>query len=444
MIKKLITLFERRSLGLTPFGSPASAPGTVEQIGAGHYAGANLRRGVLHLWRDPLGSNKLFYGPVNTDTWIASDRLHRLVAAGVSLSELWSCPPGAVLSVTSRRVRSVAAMEISTLPAREDLIPETLHNEARTLLDGAFIAIGQQFPNARVVVCLSGGLDSSVIASFAKKHFADVIACSFSFTEGRAALTSGRIFADPATIDCPADVSADFRSACRVAAAIGMPLMPVFRDRSAVAAALPAAVRLGQDWRDFNVHCAIVNLFLAQEIRARFPGETVIVLTGDIMNELVCDYHEEIIDGATYYPQPNVSIGRRRRFFVGGMDSSDREVGVFSAFGLTAVQPFAAVASLYMQLPPRFLTEPDIKMKLNAPLLAPEVLAAVSAAKTRAQVGGKDGGVLGICHRMGIDQKALESLWLTSFGAGNESGCLKIIQTGRYRSQPATSVREKD
>src|SRR5262249_60262516 len=114
---------------------------------------------------------------------------------------------------------------------------------------------------------------------------------------------------------------------------------------------LPLAGGLCQDWRVFNVHCAVVNLFLAQDIRARFPDDDVVVLTGDLMNEYMCDYREEIVDGHVYYRQPRVDIGRRRDFFVMGLDAGDREIGVFGASRLTLYHAFGLAAALYPAKP---------------------------------------------------------------------------------------------
>src|SRR5260370_33751025 len=169
-----------------------------------------------------------------------------------------------------------------------------------------------------------------------------------------------------------------------------MPLLPVVRCREAVAGAVKSSVQLCQDWRDFNVHCATVNLFLAQDIRAAFPAEKVVVLSGDLMNEYVCDYSEERVGTTVYYKIPRIPMHKRRRYFVRGLDAGDREIGVFSAYGLIACQPFAVLAERFMRIPALMLERPDLKWALNGPLLAPQVMAHVNRAKTRAQVGGQD------------------------------------------------------
>ncbi len=418
-------LFELDPISLTcswkPSGDLPDLP-----LPVGHYAGAKESDGALTLWRDPVGSHKLFYGRGPTGDWIVANRIHRMLSAGVACEAIRSCPAGQVVRVEGEALHILANCSPASSAEDDTLVPEMLYEIVRPRLADAFSSIAGQFPGARFVVCLSGGLDSSVIASWSKQYLSGVVSFSFSFSDDFKSGLSGSTY-NPS-------MSEDFVSARRIADVLGLPFVPVVRPRAAVGAALREAVVLGQDWRDFNAHCAVINLFLAQSIRAAFPGEQVVVLTGDLMNEYVCDYREEIVDGTVYYEQPKVSIGRRRRFFVKGLDASDREGGVFSAFGLTLVQPFAAVADPYLQLPSCYLDTLDIKTQLNGPLLSPQLLECVNVAKTRAQVGGRDGGVLGICHREGIGQKELMTIWADSFAPEHRKDALRLIEFGAYRA----------
>jgi hypothetical protein len=229
------------------------------------------------------------------------------------------------------------------------------------------------------------------------------------------------------------------RSAAAVASALGLPLLPVVRPREGVAAAIRASVQLCQDWRDFNVHCATVNLFLAQDIRAAFPGRKVVVLTGDLMNEYVCDYREERVGDTVYYKIPRIPADRRRKYFVRGLDAGDREIGVFWAYGLIACQPFALLAERYMRVPAAMLDQPDIKWTLNGPLLAPQAVPHVSRSKTRAQVGGKDLGTLGLYHRLVFGEAQLRRVWQEQFPREPATLCDELIQFGRYKNPRYTS-----
>ena len=121
------------------------------------------------------------------------------------------------------------------------------------------------------------------------------------------------------------------------------------------------------------------------------------------------------------------------KHFVRGLDSSDREIGVFWAYGLIVCQPFAVVAEAYMRIPAQMLDQPDLKWTLNGPLLSPSVSAHVNRAKTRAQVGGKDFGTLGIYHRLGVGDEQLRRAWQDQFPGEPPAHCDEFIQFGRYK-----------
>jgi hypothetical protein len=120
---------------------------------------------------------------------------------------------------------------------------------------------------------------------------------------------------------------------------------------------------------------------------------------------------------------------------VRGLDAGDREVGVFNAYGLPVLQLYAAVADCYMTIPSAVLERPDAKETLNAFLLPPAAREQVNKSKQRAQIGGADGGTLGIFHNMGVDQNALAEIWMASLPeVVRGDSPLDIIQFGRYRT----------
>jgi asparagine synthetase B (glutamine-hydrolysing) len=180
-----------------------------------------------------------------------------------------------------------------------------------SFLDQAFDWITSQFKDCRFVVCLSGGLDSSVIASFAATRLSNVAPATFTYLNHDDLQRRG-LRAPVAELA----VSEDFHCAAAVAGALELPLLPVVRARVAVAGVVQTSVHLWQYWRDFNVHCATVNLFLAEDICAAFAGERGVVLTGDLMNEYVCDYREERVGSTAYDKIPRIPMGKRRRYFV--------------------------------------------------------------------------------------------------------------------------------
>jgi hypothetical protein len=89
-------------------------------------------------------------------------------------------------------------------------------------------------------------------------------------------------------------------------------------------------------------------------------------------------------------------------------------------------------------VPATFLERPDCKEQLNLGLLGdPAVEALVTKTKVRAQVGGRDGGTLGLFHDAGMTQAKLGARWSALF---SDSRCAadaaSLIVAGRYRSGP--------
>ena len=135
-----------------------------------------------------------------------------------------------------------------------------------------------------------------------------------------------------------------------------------------------------------------------------------------------------------HYKIPRIPLDKRRSFFVRGLDASDREIGVFWAYGLVACQPFAVLAERYMRIPAPMLEKPNLKWTLNGPLLAEQAVPHVNRAKTRAQVGGKDLGTLGIYHQLGIEEEHLRNVWRAQFPTEQPNACDEFIQFGRYKA----------
>jgi hypothetical protein len=400
-----------------------------ESLPLGQYAKAGRVGSDILIARDPLGCAKAFYGRNRDGALVVGNRIAALVGRDVPLSEVASCPPGRIVAVGSAAPPRMFGSQPPPPVQTSAFDPDTLRSRARERLAATFSTLAERHRGARFVVCLSGGSDSSIIAGFAAKYLPGAICCSFSFRPPDGGHDVARKLEQ---LDAESD---DFRAASRVAQYLGLPLLPVLRPSEAVRDALPLAVGLCQDWRDFNVHCAVVNLFLAQDIRARFPDGDVVVLTGDLMNEYICDYREEIVDGQVYYRQPRVDIGRRRDFFVMGLDAGDREIGVFGAYRLTLYQTFALLADLYLAIPASELERANFKHWLNDPLLPDGLPDLISRQKTRAQVGGKDMGVLGVCHRMGVTPAQLQAWWKEAVApAGDLSDVLDLIQVGKYRT----------
>jgi asparagine synthetase B (glutamine-hydrolysing) len=278
-------------------------------------------------------------------------------------------------------------------------------------------------------VTLSGGLDSSSIAALARAHLGAFTAVTFARAEE------------------PEMPGSDLDAARRVAEALGVALEVVRPAGDELVAQLDDALVHGQDWREFNVHCALVNACLADGIaahhaRARAPGRPA-VLTGDGMNELMADYTAVSYAGRDYYRLPRMAPGRLRRFLVAGLDSGDREIGVFGARGIDALQPYAICADAYARVPEAWLQVENAKQGLARDVIGGALPAFVyERPKVRAQVGSSAevGGTLGLLADRGLDQAALAERFAALFGI--EPVDLRgMIRAGFYRfptSYPGT------
>ena len=397
----------------------------------GQYAYAWDCAGEVRMVRDPLGLNKLFWAESGDGQIFASSRIDSLLERRVPLDQIRSVPPGHAVSVRPGSTPYTQGVDIEITETGDPFDLLSFQAAVRTGLENYLDYICDRFKGSTFVVCLSGGLDSTLVTCMASKRIPNVVAACFSYLsdEGFRQWLSGC-----AMQDLP-DTSDDFRAAVDVAKRLHVPLVPVFRSKSSVAAHIGTATRLCQDWRDFNVHCAVVNLFLAQDLRSAFPNRRVVVLTGDLMNELVCDYHEEFVEGTMYYRQPRVSLPQKRRFFIRGLDAGAREIGVFNAFGITLIQPFACVADQYLKVPSETLGQADAKMHLNGNLISANVRHVCGRVKQRAQVGGVDGGTLGVFHHLGLKQDDLYRIWVDGVPeALRGSDPSDLIQFGRYRT----------
>jgi asparagine synthetase B (glutamine-hydrolysing) len=190
-------------------------------------------------------------------------------------------------------------------------------------------------------------------------------------------------------------VSEDRRLAGRVARDLGLSLLEATVTRDELLEPLDTVLREGIDWRDFNVHAALVNAALARAIAGASESSDGIplVFTGDLANEFLVDYEPESYRGETYYSLPRLPPAALRSLLVRGLDTCHREVGIFEAWALALVQPYAVAVDTYMRLPEAFLRAPDRKQRLSRAIFKGAMPSYVTARdKTRAQVGGARGG----------------------------------------------------
>jgi asparagine synthetase B (glutamine-hydrolysing) len=371
--------------------------------------------------RDPLGINKLFWAPDEDGAVVVAARPHLLVQTGCSFADIRAIPCGVAALIQPGR----EPVERSIVPAEwfgadpmaigdVELIAATIR---RSILAYLF-AIAATLEPKQVFVCLSGGLDSTGVAAFAAEVFTSrVIAVSFDL-EGHA----GR-------------ASDDRVAAARVAKEMGLPLLEASITSDELLDHLDLVLTEGIDWRDFNVHAALVNAALAATISDHAEAGAI-VMTGDLANEFLVDYEPESHGGGTYYRLPRLPPRALRAALVRGLDTCNREIGMFGAWGLRLIQPYAVGVDGYLSLPESFL-----RLEHRKQIIAREMFGAgvpnhvYERTKVRAQVGSASGGgVLQLCLDRGIDGSWLRDRFCALHGIEDPTELERFMRAGRYRS----------
>ena len=391
----------------------------------GHFALELENDGAHLLLRDPLGVNKLFFA-ISEAGLESSNFFIDLVRRGHAPNRIWSVPSGHLLRVwpRERRLELEKYSTLSFVDAAADLEAELPAHAARihATLAATFRSLRAALSGRPLYVTLSGGLDSTTIAALAREHFGRFTAVTF-------------VVRNPGDEEDP---DSDLHYARRVAEALAIPLEVIEVTPDALPERLDEVLTYGQDFRDFNVHCGLVNAVLASAIERieRAHGlERPCVLTGDTMNELVADYTPVQYGSSEYYSLPNLDRGRLRRFLVSGLDSGDREVGIFARHGVDLVQPYAIEPQAYTSLPGNFLDDDEAKQRLARLVMGDRIPPFIyTRKKVRAQVAGskKVGGTLAALLDRGIDSAALERRFCELFGF-DAPELKRWIRAGLYR-----------
>jgi asparagine synthetase B (glutamine-hydrolysing) len=351
---------------------------------------------------------------------VSSNYAYTLIELGVPFESLYSVPQGhrVVLDVASGGYR---LEQYTTLPYGDpDAAMTDLPGHARRVraaLDTVFDRLRTRLAGRQVLVTMSGGLDSSTITALAREHIGDIRGITFS------------------TKDSSPSQQSDLHFARMMAAHCGVPLEVVEVDPASVVELVDGVLIDGQDFRDFNVHCGLVNAALARQLAGSGSAAQPVVLTGDAMNELVADYTPVAYGGSTFYGLPQMSKGRLRRFLVSGLDTGDREVGVFGRRGIDLIQPYTLCAEAYTTLPGGFLDDAAAKQNLARLVVGTQIPAPIyDRPKVRAQVGTSDkvSGTLAALVDAGLDQPALLARFAKLFRT-NERGLKGFMRGGLYR-----------
>jgi asparagine synthetase B (glutamine-hydrolysing) len=375
------------------------------------------------LGRDPLGINKLFWVRDRDGTIVIAARPRRLVDEGYAFEDVQAVPSGIAIDLArSTRdpvERSIKPASWFNTDAADGRSIEAIGSEIRDSITGYLATIASTLGPGQVFVCLSGGLDSSGIAALARDVFPRAVAVSFDLRR-------------PSGI-----LSEDRAAGARVAADLEMPLLEVTVTEEDLLDHLDSVLVEGIDWRDFNVHAGLVNAALAEGIVGSATTEdSAIVFTGDLANEFLVDYEPESYRGTTYYRLPRLRPAALRASLVRGLDTCNREIGIFAAYGLRVIQPYAVAVDAYLSLPDDFLRLADRKQALSRTVLGPLVPEHVyRRKKVRAQIGSATGGgVLEVCLDHGIDPAWLRRRFSWLHKLEDSAELDRFMRAGRYRS----------
>jgi asparagine synthetase B (glutamine-hydrolysing) len=400
-------------------------PGQDGPAVEGAFAGVGHAADRAWLARDPLGLGKLFWAGSNGEIELASQPA-RLVERGHSLDDCAALPANVVVTYRD----DDTAPEISAIASRPAggggepaVVPpvDRLAASIRSTVESYVGSLLAARPGP-VVVCLSGGLDSTSIAALVRAHRDDVLAVTFDLARPGSTRHSD-----------------DLLAAQRAARHLGLTIVPALHDPGRLFELLDTVLVAGIDWRDFNVHAGLVNAGLAVSI-AELVGsrrDETTVFTGDLVNELLADYHSETYEGRTYYRLPRLPIAGTRTALVRGLATSHREIGVFGAFGLSVVQPYAAARDAFLQLPDDILGPGPGKGRLYRAMFGDDLpRSSYERPKTRAQTGSEHGerGVLAACADAGFDEHWLARRFARLHGVDDLGALTRFLRAGRYRT----------
>ncbi len=140
----------------------------------------NGPEGSAVLVRDRLGINKLFFAFDGSGRVLAANYLLDLVQRGIAVEEIYSVPAGHITEIDVQRqtlsLRPYFDLKAELGSASASASLQKVAHSIRQNLEVWFSRLALQFSSRKICLCLSGGLDSGLIAALAKKFFPDVVA----------------------------------------------------------------------------------------------------------------------------------------------------------------------------------------------------------------------------------------------------------------------------
>ena len=394
----------------------------------GNFCVIKKRGENYYIFRDQLGTKKLFWSLKNKKILI-SDNFIKLLKLNKSNKNIKSFKSG-FLTIINKNGKIIKLKKIrkskSFLPKK--INDKTLYLLVRNRINNFLKALKNNYGD-EVYVCLSGGLDSTVIAYLASKIFKKVTAVSCSIIASNK--KSQKLITSE--VDNKKFVSKDFLKAKKISELLGIEFKSIFFTKEDCLKSLKKVMYLSPDWRDYKVHCTILNYQIAKNLKKDIHYNSQPVITGDFMNEFAADYEKEKINNKKFYEIPIKNKKRKQQFLINGLKSSDRENGVFNYFQIPSFQPYSSVLSIFENLPKSYLDHKNIKYKINGKIIDKKILKIVNKQKIRAQVGGSGGGILGVMIKNKIDQKQLIKIFAKSFNLDKQF-LNSFIFLGDYRS----------
>jgi asparagine synthetase B (glutamine-hydrolysing) len=384
----------------------------IKKSYTGSYNIINRKESKIFIQRDDLGTKKLFFGLDRTKKIILNKNFLDLSKI-CDLKTIYSLPRSKITIIEDRKKINFFDTSENENKGFNNL---DFIKEFKIRMDNYFKNVKNKHKISECTVCTSGGLDSTIIAYYAKKYFKKVNCITGLILNDKDQILNYN----------------DYLASKKVCKYLGCKQTFVNIKKENIFYNLKKIMYSCQDWRDYNVHCASINFIIAKHLNKKNTCKLPL-FTGDFMNEICADYNTEVYNNKKYYKVPNIPKTYKQRFFINGLDSSDREIGVFNYFKISAYQPFSSVYDLYLNIPSKQFNKKNFKYAFNRNLLPKKLSLIVNQKKNRAQ-SGNDGGILGWFVDNGFDQTYLSNLFDTFFNL-TRNWKEKFIISGSYRTK---------
>lgn len=349
--------------------------------------------------RDKYGAKKIFYCSEKKKIHVSDNFID--LKKKTQSKNIFSLAPGHLLIFDKKKNKKI----LKKIHFKKKIKKISLKLFEKRIID--FLKLLKKKYGEKCIILLSGGLDSTIIAYLAKKVFKKPIAVTAVLLENK----EFNRFKNNKRIQYSNHT--DFSTAERISKKLNLSFQPIISNKNSLKNNLKKVMYYIQDWRDFNVHCGCLNFEIAKYLKKN-KLNNIPILTGDFMNEIFADYTSEIINKKEYYKQLKGSIHVRSKWLTQGLETSDRENGIFNKFNLPIYQPYFRVIDLFENVDKNFFKKFN-KYTFNGKILPKEILKLVSKKKNRAQITDKEGGILGFFIKSNITDVRLFNLFKKSF-----------------------------